>query len=384
MYNDFFVTRRSLTENIAKAISFVKPALADRILARRCADLAGARVIDHPALVLRQRRGRKRFATGAGHFMWCSGLVHDWVRHRGFYGADVLMGFTRNLDPRLIELAKSRGLRVIADQFIAPASIESALSREQAQRYPGWEEGAPLREIEQYAEWERRSWASLDHVTCASPFVRDGLLAQGVPAERVSIIEYPINCTAYTPAPKPLERSQSTPITVLCVGTVCLRKGAPAFATVAKKLASASLKFAMIGRVALAPAGTAALRDVGVELVGEIPRGRIAARLAEADVFFLPSVCEGSATAAMEAMAAGLPIVTTPNAGTVARDGVEGFVVAPNDTEAMAERVERLIRDAALREAMGAAARKRAKAFTSDRYAEAIESLVRRVAEEKT
>ena len=379
MYTDFFVTRRSLTESVAKAMAFVKPALAERILARRCPELAGARVIDHPALVLRQRRGRKRFAIGAGHFMWCSALVHDWVRYRGFHDADALMGFTRHLDPRLIELAKSRGLRVIADQFIAPASIEASLLREQARRYPGWETDDPLREIEPYVEWERRSWAALDHVTCASAFVRDGLLAQGVPADRVSVIEYPIDCAAYTPAAKPAVRGEASPLTVLCVGTVCLRKGAPAFAAVAKKLASASVRFAMIGRVALAPPGVAALREAGVELVGEVPRGRVAARLAEADVFLLPSVCEGSASAALEAMAAGLPVVTTPHAGTVARDGVEGFIVPPDDTEAMAERVERLIRDAELRTTLGAAARKRAEVFTLDRYADAMERLVRRV-----
>ena len=61
-----------------------------------------------------------------------------------------------------------------------------------------------------------------------------------------------------------------------------------------------------------------------------------------------------------EALAAGLPVVTTPNAGSVVRDGVEGFIVPAGDVEAFTERIHQLVRDRDLRRWMADNARRRA------------------------
>ena len=53
-----------------------------------------------------------------------------------------------------------------------------------------------------------------------------------------------------------------------------------------------------------------------------------------ADVFVFPSLFEGSAVVTYEALACGLPCVVTPDAGSVVRDGIEGFVVGSRDVEA--------------------------------------------------
>jgi glycosyltransferase involved in cell wall biosynthesis len=64
-----------------------------------------------------------------------------------------------------------------------------------------------------------------------------------------------------------------------------------------------------------------------------------------ADVFVFPSLCEGSAMVTYEALAAGLPVITTPNAGSVVRDGVDGFIVPIRDAEAIAAKLDLLARD---------------------------------------
>src|SRR5262249_11308352 len=86
-----------------------------------------------------------------------------------------------------------------------------------------------------------------------------------------------------------------------------------------------------------------------------------------ADVFLLPSVCEGSATVTYEALAAGLPVVCTPNTGSVVRDGVDGFIVPVGDVDAIVERLERLA-DPSLRAEFSVRARGRAAEFTLDAY----------------
>lgn len=97
-----------------------------------------------------------------------------------------------------------------------------------------------------------------------------------------------------------------------------------------------------------------------VALLGE--QDDVAPLYAGARLFVVPSVPAGVPTVLLEAMAAGRPVVTV-NAGHinhVIMNGVEGFVVAQGDAEAMAARVVELLEDRERAARMGAAARARA------------------------
>jgi glycosyltransferase involved in cell wall biosynthesis len=85
------------------------------------------------------------------------------------------------------------------------------------------------------------------------------------------------------------------------------------------------------------------------------------------DALVLPSVNEGTPVSAIESLAAERPVVATRVGGVpdVVADGEDGFLVEPGSTDALADRIERLARDPALRERMGAAGRAR----VLDRYA---------------
>jgi glycosyltransferase involved in cell wall biosynthesis len=70
----------------------------------------------------------------------------------------------------------------------------------------------------------------------------------------------------------------------------------------------------------------------------------------------------------LEAMAAGLPVVSTPVGGIpdVMEDGVEGYIVEPGDVEALADRLARLINDSELRRRMGRHALDKVRLFNWD------------------
>lgn len=83
---------------------------------------------------------------------------------------------------------------------------------------------------------------------------------------------------------------------------------------------------------------------------------------ARADVFVFPTRADGLPLAIMEAMASGLPVITT-DVGAISEQvehAVTGFLIPPGDARALAEVALRLSRDGALRNAMSVAARKRA------------------------
>lgn len=101
-----------------------------------------------------------------------------------------------------------------------------------------------------------------------------------------------------------------------------------------------------------------------VEFLGDRVYGEEKYRAFEtADIFVLPSYSEGFSRAILEAMAAGLPSVVTAVGAVpdILEDGVHAFIVRPGDVEALAERLQRLIADGALRLAMGRASREQCR-----------------------
>lgn len=87
------------------------------------------------------------------------------------------------------------------------------------------------------------------------------------------------------------------------------------------------------------------------------------------DVFVLPSFFEGLSNALLEALACGLPVVTTNIGGTceVVRPEVDGLLIEPGDVPALADALGRVLGDAALAERLGAAGRRRVETqYTSE------------------
>jgi len=106
-------------------------------------------------------------------------------------------------------------------------------------------------------------------------------------------------------------------------------------------------------------------------------RDDIPAILAIADLSVLTSDREGFSNAAVESLAAGVPVVATDVGGNreAIVDGETGFLVPPDDVEQLARSIEKLLGDGDLRRRMGEAARKRARLFSLDRMLEETRNL---------
>jgi glycosyltransferase involved in cell wall biosynthesis len=100
--------------------------------------------------------------------------------------------------------------------------------------------------------------------------------------------------------------------------------------------------------------------------------------LAASDVFVMPSDFEGMPNAMMEAMAAGLPCVSTNLTGAldVARDGQEALYYEPRDAVRLAAHLETLLRDPELARAMGARAQTRVHEFSVARFVDTFDTIL--------
>jgi colanic acid/amylovoran biosynthesis glycosyltransferase len=96
-----------------------------------------------------------------------------------------------------------------------------------------------------------------------------------------------------------------------------------------------------------------------VSFVGYKSQNEVRDYVSQTDVFVLPSFAEGVPVSLMEAMASGVPVVSTQIAGIseLVEDGVSGYLVPPGDVKATAEKVIALLRSAPLRQEFGRAGR---------------------------
>jgi glycosyltransferase involved in cell wall biosynthesis len=164
-------------------------------------------------------------------------------------------------------------------------------------------------------------------------------------------------------------------VVVLVPGALERRKGHAVLLAAAERLpAGSDLRFVFAG----AGSEEAALRrragQLGVAVVFAGFQKDIGACLAAADVVAMPSLQEGLGVAALEAMAAGLPVVASRvgGLGEAVVDGETGVLVAPGDPVALARALAELARDPGRRARLGAAGRRRVLArYTMAQMAEA-------------
>ena len=108
------------------------------------------------------------------------------------------------------------------------------------------------------------------------------------------------------------------------------------------------------------------VQDLGlsafVRFHGHVPHTEVPNALRSFDLFCAPSIQESFSVAVVEAMACGIPCVTSDADGftEVMENGATGFVVPKKDINALAEKIVLLVRDGALRSKMGKAGRERA------------------------
>jgi len=122
-------------------------------------------------------------------------------------------------------------------------------------------------------------------------------------------------------------------------------------------------------------------RDKFRHLIYERPRphSEVLRLMRTCDVLVLPSIVEGRALVQQEAMACGLPVIATKNAGgdDLIEEGRTGFLVPIRSPETIAEKINWLVADRSRISEMGAAARVRAREFTWRAYGEKIVAAIR-------
>jgi colanic acid/amylovoran biosynthesis glycosyltransferase len=190
-------------------------------------------------------------------------------------------------------------------------------------------------------------------------------MAHGLEAAKTRVIRPAVDPEMFRPAPE--ARAHRSMFRFATTGSLIWRKGHEYALVAARKLLDRghAVQFDIMGGGPEKQRLLYTMHDLGLErnvtLHGAMAEEAVVRLLQQCDAFVLPSLSEGISNAVLEAMACGLPVVTTDCGGMAeaVAHGTEGFVVPVRDPEAMASALETLATDRDLARRMAGAARER-------------------------
>ena len=296
---------------------------------------------------------------------WCSVLSRRMAAWGTRHGDILYNMYCENL--AFVEYAKSAGLRIATDVYINPQT--KWIVAEECRRFPRWAEIYRSNDgIDAVSSaCIEKMLALSDILICPSQWVIDGLVAfRAFDPSRVALV--PDGCTLDYDG----RRNQPVPGRVLFAGVDALRKGLPYLGQAATALRSRgrTYDFRVAGIEDRRVWNDPLCRDL--HFLGRLTTEQMKQEFLTADVLALPTLSEGLAGVCTQAMAAGLPVVTTRCAGTTIQSGVDGILVPERDAAVLAEAIDECIQRRSFRQDLAEQAWAAAGYFSEEKWGQRL------------
>jgi len=280
--------------------------------------------------------------------------------------------------------ARARGLRCIYDLPIGYWRAAQRIYREEAEREPAWAatiEGTL--DSDEKLERKEAEVAAADLIIVASRFTAGTLRESPASATRIEVVPY--GAPELPPDPESREAPPAGILRAIFVGALTQRKGL-SYALEAVRRLGSRIQLTLIGA---RPAGSCSPLDEALRAhrwISYLSPADVLAEMRRHDVLIFPSLCEGFGLVILEALACGLPVISTAHTGApdVVSEGVDGFIVPIRSADAIVEKLEALLASPAMLAAMKAAAAAKGRSLRWDHYRSTIARTVRALIEDST
>jgi glycosyltransferase involved in cell wall biosynthesis len=288
--------------------------------------------------------------------------------------ANVLYAVT-SASSLLLEHFHGRGATTVLDQFEAPHEEFIELWKNELQFWDGWEGPIDDALVEQRTRRERQEWLLSDAIIAPSRYVANGLAERGVDPHKCHVVPCGLNVDAYASAH--CTKGTGKSLNVLFVGRCELMKGIQYFLQAVKPL-GALVSARVVGAATCNRNMLLSAAPANTVYIGEVPSSEILEHYRWADVLSFPSLSDGFGMACLQAMAAGVPVIASANAGAseVIRDGLDGYRVPARDSRSITEKLQLLVSDRGLVARMSCNARQRAREFDLHHYGQRLISAI--------
>jgi glycosyltransferase involved in cell wall biosynthesis len=254
------------------------------------------------------------------------------------------------------------------DRTIAHPAVLHRLAGSLERRYPGWTVGGANRHAA-VAAAEDEEHARARRIVVGSSFARDTLIGEGVDAVKIRVNPYGVDWTRFASVPVEMKPAPDRARRFLFAGSVIARKGVPVLLEAWQSLARRDAELWIAGSIE--PAVERLIPSLpGLRLLGRVPNAEMQRLYAETDVLVLPSLVEGFSLVLLEALAAGLPVIATPNtgAGDFLTSPVLGELVETGSIESLRAAMERQLIQPAERTKVRAAAAELSSHYSWEAY----------------
>ncbi len=267
--------------------------------------------------------------------------------------------------------AKKQGAKAVLDYPIFHFSTIREIMKEEYERF-GLKAPEHLVKDDVNILRKKQEIEEADFILVPTQRIAEDFVRYGKPPEQVHAIQYGFNPARFTPKEKSSERFR-----VLFVGIVGFRKGVYYLMEAFKQLRLKDAELILISPIEEDFKPILSKYEGIFRYIHSLPNEKLSEAYQSASIFVFPSLVEGSAYVIYEAMASGLPVIVSENAGAVARDGIDGFVLPIRNIEALKEKILMLYENKDLRRQMGKSAAEYVKQFTWDNYRQKLQAFYR-------
>ena len=269
--------------------------------------------------------------------------------------------------------AKQQGTLCFYDLPIPFHQMSRDIQAEEAERFP--ELSGSMQAVKEPAwkvERKHQEVQLADHIFVASSMTQRSLLDIDIPLDKISVIPYGAPIDYFKPQPK-----LDNVFRVMFAGRSSPRKGVHYLLQAWKQLSFPDADLVLVGDNLMPSEWFSQYEDI-CHQVPSVPHFKLNSYYSSSSVLVFPSLVEGFGLVLTEAMACGIPIITTPNTAgpDIITDGVEGFIIPIRDVEALKEKLEWCYQHPHELSEMGKAARKKAEQLTWERYRYELSSKV--------
>ena len=261
---------------------------------------------------------------------------------------DIFVGWS-SASLEAIKPAQGFGTKVIIERGSTHISAQTDVLRDAYKQFGLFFNETKVEMIER----EEQEYALADKIFVPSKYAAQTFVDRGIAADKIIVNGMGVDFEMFqAPSSRSLDRMPR----IVFAGGVGIRKGVPWLLKAFKRLSSKA-ELHLIGPVS--PDYEKMLRkEIGANVFvrGALPGHDLSSEYGRGDIFCLPSLEEGYGMVIPQAMACGLPVVTTNVVGAadLLQHAHNGLIVSPADSTALSDALERLIDDVDLRQTMGA------------------------------
>jgi glycosyltransferase involved in cell wall biosynthesis len=319
-------------------------------------------------------------------------LIHeifDRLASKKITKTDIFVGWA-SFSLHSLRKAKTLGAVTVLERGSSHILYQNKILKEEYEKF-----GAKVKPFDlphpKIIEKELREYEETDYIAVPSSFAKRTFLEYGVSENKIIQEGRGVSLSSFKQIPK-----SDNKFRVIFAGGLSLRKGTPYLLQAFSELNIPNSELLLLGSLDEEIKPFFKKYRVRYEIrnqyentkegriiyIGHIPQPELYKYYSQGSVFVMPSLEEGLAVVQLQAMACGLPVISTTNTGgeDVVRDGIDGFIISIKDINVMKEKLVYLYENPEICQQMGQSAKARvSQGFTWDNYGEKITAIYRNI-----